>query len=108
MVANVDRTDTLKLDVEDFNRAMGWLIEAELSMPYIFEAGTVTPDSRVMDELAHFIKTKKGAVPEHIVVNFCRQRVASNSIKPIIEGAVQSRLILAVLDDKGRRQFTVP
>src|SRR6266404_5217698 len=39
MVAAVDRSDTLLLTKEDFNRAMGWLLEAEVNMPDIFKAG---------------------------------------------------------------------
>jgi len=39
MVAAVDRSDTLLLTKDDFNRAMGWLLEAEMNMPDIFRLG---------------------------------------------------------------------
>ena len=37
MVACVDRSNDLRLEVEDFNRAMLWLLQAEKQMPLIFQ-----------------------------------------------------------------------
>jgi hypothetical protein len=109
MVASVDRADTLVLDVADFNRAMGWLLEAESYMPLIFQTGSISPDSRVMDEVVHFIKHHKGAVPEHTIVNFLRGRVPSNSILPIMNAMKASKLIVCHdIDSKGVGKFTVP
>lgn len=107
MVASVDRTDSLVLDVADFNRAMGWLLEAERYMPLIFQVGSIAPDSRVMDEVVHFIKQHPGAVPEHVIVNFLRGRVPSNSIKPIMEAMKASKLIVCRdVDKQGVGKFT--
>lgn len=109
MVASVDRTDSLVLDVADFNRAMGWLLEAESYMPLIFQTGSISPDSRVMDEVVHFIKHHKGAVPEYVIVNFMRGRVNSNSIKPMLDAMKASKLIIVqALDKQGNGLFTAP
>jgi len=107
MIASVDRTDSLVLDVADFNRAMGWLLEAERYMPLIFQQGSISPDSRVMDEVVHFIKHHKGSVPEHMIVNFLRGRVPSNSIKPIMDAMKASKMIICHdIDNKGVGRFT--
>jgi len=107
MVASVDRTDSLVLDVADFNRAMGWLLEAERYMPLIFKVGSVAPDSRVMDEVVHFIKQHKGPVPEHQIVNFLRERVPSNSIRPMMDAMKASRVIVCQhVDKQGSGLFT--
>src|SRR6266404_8384872 len=55
MVAAVDRSDTLLLTREDFNRAMGWLLEAEVNMPDIFKAGGGGADEKAMDEIYQFV-----------------------------------------------------
>lgn len=107
MIACVDRSNNLQLDIEDFNRAMGWLLEAEASMPLIFEVGQVAPDSRVMDEAVHFIKQFPGSVPEHKIINFLRSKVSSNLVGPIMNTMIASRMIVARdIDDKGLRKFT--
>jgi hypothetical protein len=109
MIASVDRSDSLVLDVADFNRAMGWLLEAERYMPLIFQVGSVAPDSRVIDEVVHFIKQHKGAVPEHQVINFLRERVGSQLIKPIMDTMVGSKAIICRdVDKTGQRKFTTP
>ena len=44
MVASIDRSNALSLTQDDFNKALGWLIEAELTMPDIFKAGSTSVD----------------------------------------------------------------
>lgn len=109
MISSVDRSNKLLLEVEDFNRAMGWLLEAEAQMHYVFKVGSVAPDSRVMDEVVHFIQHHKGPVSEHLVINFLRERTSSMSVKPMLETMVSSRmLVCAHVDRTGLRQFIVP
>jgi hypothetical protein len=93
MVACVDRTNELMLTVEDFNRAFGWLIEAEETMALIFEVGSVAPDSRVMDEVVHFIKQHRGGVSEHLVINYIRERVPSYAVTNIFKNLLAARMI---------------
>ena len=108
MVASIDRSDSLMLDVTDFNRAMGWLLEAERYMSMVFQVGSVAPDSRVIDEVIHFIKQHKGAVPEHKIINFLRERVSSSAVKPIMDTMVGSKSIVCRdVDNQGLRKFTV-
>jgi hypothetical protein len=109
MVASVDRSNDLVLEVQDFNRAMGWLVQAETYMELIFEVGSVAPDSRIMDEVVHFIKSHKGPVSEHLVINFMRERTSSMTISPMLRAMEGSRMIVARhVDKNGMRQFTVP
>ena len=107
MVASIDRSNELVLDVRDFNKAMNWLIEAEAYMPMIFEVGAVAPDSRVMDEVVHYVKQFPGAVPEHMIVNFLRSKVSSNTIKYVFEAMIASKIIICRdVDARGSRRFT--
>jgi hypothetical protein len=109
MIACIDRSNDLLLEVQDFNRAMAWLLEAESYMSRIFQAGAIAPDSRVMDEVVHFIKQHPGAVPEHMVINFMRGRTSSMVIGPMLKTMEASRMIVAVgVDNRGMRKFTAP
>ena len=109
MIASVDRSNDLVLEVDDFNRAMGWLLEVESKMHYIFQVGSIAPDSRVMDEVVHFVRNRNGPVDEHLVINFIRERSSSMSVRPILETMVSSRmLVTAHVDNRGMRQFTAP
>lgn len=76
MIASVDRGNDLMLTKEDFNRAMGWLLEAEQAMPLIFHSGAGGVDSKAMDEILHYIQSQgdKGANQQR-VVNFARTHV---------------------------------
>lgn len=109
MVSCVDRGVNLVLDVIDFNRAMNWLVEAEVNMPSIFQLGATAPDSRTMDEIVYFIRQHKGGVPEHVVVNFARTKANAFTIKGILDLMQQARQIICKsIDKNGMRIFTAP
>ncbi len=74
MVASIDRGNSLYLEKQDFNRAMGWLLEAEVAMPKIFEGGTGGQDNEAIEEILHFVKTM-GTAKESQIVNFARTRI---------------------------------
>jgi hypothetical protein len=95
MVSAADRGNVLLLTKDDFNRAMGWLLEAESYMPDIFTAGSTGTDARAIDEIYHHIQiTDKGdGVPEHMITNFARTRIPLHSIMRIVEIMVGSGLI---------------
>lgn len=88
MIASIDRSNTLVLTVDDFNRAMGWLLEAEDTMIEIFKAGAISADAQAMDEILHFIRINDTAghgVSEQRIIRFARDRVPIQSILRIIE-----------------------
>jgi Protein of unknown function (DUF3987) len=88
MVAAVDEGNQLLLTKEVFNRAISWLLEAEVQMPEVFKAGGVGADSKAMDEIYHYVLAsdlKRLGVPEHRVVNFARERVPAHSVMRVLE-----------------------
>lgn len=108
MVSAADRGDVLLLTKDDFNRALGWMLEAEALMPDIFTSGSTGTDARAIDEIFHHIKIadKGDGVPEHQIVNFARSRVPMHSILRVIEIMVASGQITAKGIDKfGARWF---
>lgn len=109
MISNVDRDGKMVLDVEDYNRAMTWLVEAENHMGMIFQVGTSSSDSRVMDEVRYFVGQHNGGVSEHLVINFARTKLQSYAIKPVLEQMQASRqIVVKSVDKKGQRIFMVP
>jgi len=88
MIAAVDAGNQLLLTKEVFNRAMGWLLEAEQTIPEIFKAGATGADSKAMDEIYHYVLAsdiKRIGVPEQKVVNFARERVPAHSVLRVLE-----------------------
>lgn len=109
MVAAIDRSDTLLLTRDDFNRAMNWLVGAESFMSDIFRAGAKGGDAAAMDEISHFValEDRGKGVSEHRVVDFARERVPAHSVLRVIEIMERSGLIHAAFLHKatGMRMF---
>lgn len=108
MVANIDRTDSLRLTVQDFNRAMGWLLEAEVFMTEVFESTPGGADSKALDEILHFINRfgAKGA-NEHQINRFAKERMSLHAVLKTIEVLEKTGSIKATGVDKitGMRSF---
>jgi Protein of unknown function (DUF3987) len=87
MVAAIDRSNALILTRDDFNRAMGWLLEAEDSMTEIFKAGATNADAQAMDEILHLIKIndRGHGISEEKIRFFARDKIPLQSIPRIIE-----------------------
>lgn len=109
MVSAIDRSDVLLLTVADFNRALGWLIEAEATMPDIFKAGAGNADARAMDEIYHYVLTlgATGPVHERKIINFAREHIPMHSIERVIGIMEKAGMLHGVALDKktGLRLF---
>lgn len=108
MVSCVDKSNTLLLTKDDFNRAMGWLLTAEADMGEIFKAGVSGADSKAMDEIVHFclVMNKGGTgVPEPLLVQRARRLVPAHSVMRVIEIMERSGMIRATRSVKGIRYF---
>ncbi len=109
MISAVDRSNALVLTRDDFNRAMNWLVEAEIQMPEIFKAGGLGADGAAMDEIIHFIRIQdrgKG-VSETLITRFASERIPIHSVLRVIEIMERSGQIQCVAIDKrtGYRHF---
>lgn len=99
IVAALSRGNTrMEIELEDFQTALDWLVEAEYFMPDIFRAMKSGGDSAVIEETYHFlyqiaVKEKKG-VAEHRVVAFVHERTPSHNVMRILELMVRSKHII--------------
>ena len=112
MVAAVDRSNALILTVDDFNRAMGWLLEAEDTMTEIFKAGATNADAAAMDEILHFvvINDKGHGVGEQKIIRFASDRLPLHSILRVIEIMERSGQIVLLGTDRRTkmRYYSIP
>jgi hypothetical protein len=102
MISSADKGDSLLLTMEDFTRALTWLLEAEILMPEIFKAGGVLADAKAMEEIYHFVLVGGGekGLSEHQVVNFAKERLPIQSCRNAILLMENSGLIKSIGVDK--------
>ena len=110
IISAIDRSNNLILMKDDFDRAMRWLLEAELTMPDIFKAGATNADAQAMEEIMHFItinQHKDYGINEHRITRFAQERIPLQSILRVISILEQSGRISLRGTDKntGLRYF---
>ena len=112
MVSAIDRSNALILTVADFNRAMGWLLEAEATMLEIFKAGATNADGQAMEEIKHLIliNDKGKGVSEGRIIRFAQDRLPLHSVLRVIDIMERSGQIELVGVDRSTKQryFRVP
>lgn len=106
MVSAIDRSEVLLLTREDFNRALSWLVEAEVSMGDIFKAGAGNADAKAIDEIHHYVMLScvgGRKISSTRIVNFATARVPLHSVERVIAVMEKSGLISqAGLDPKNK------
>lgn len=111
MVASISRSNELIIREEDFDSALGWLLEAELEMPEIFKAmrGS-TMDGSAIDETWYYCwslwQKEKGPIPESRIIAFLQQRVPSYSVMKILELLRTSHMLECTGSDKRGMLYT--
>jgi len=113
MVAAVARGNSaMTIELEDFQTALNWLVEAESFMPDIFRAMRAGGDTAVIEDTWHFVwstyaKNKK-KVPEHWLIEFVHQRTPSHNVMKIIELMVRSKLLIETVEATGSSYSPAP
>lgn len=102
MISAIDRSNALILTKDDFNRALGWMIEVESAMPEIFKAGAAGADAAAMDEILHYVKTADTGrgVSDAAITRFAAKLIPLHSVLRVIEIMERSGLIRCISHDK--------
>ena len=100
-VSSVSRESDLVLRQIDFDRALGWLTEAERFMPDIFREMVGRSDAAVVEELHYFVQAAQArnrgkAIHTTLVVDFLRKRVPSEKIEKILWVAKQAGVLALI------------
>jgi len=97
MVASISRSNELVIELEDYQRALDWLLVTEINIVDIFHSMGVSGDSAAIDDCWDFIfrmhTKEKKPISEHRVVNFLRNKVPSHNIMKVIEIMTRSGII---------------
>lgn len=97
MVSSASKRDDRVITLEDYQEALGWLLEAESYMPDIFKSMASGGDGKVMEECWHFLyhiytKSQK-AVPIHHVFQFLQERTPAHNVDKILTVMVASKMV---------------
>lgn len=94
MIACASRTNELLITLKDFERAKGWLLEAETHMPDIFRAMVMKSDADLLQDLHFFawqiFARTKLPIHESRLIMFLQTKVPAERISKIIEIAEAS------------------
>jgi hypothetical protein len=110
MISSVSRSNEMRIEKEDYQSAIGWLLEAEAVMPEIFkDISSGSTDSDAIEETYSFVykqsMTSGGAVPEHSVYFFLQQRVPAHSVSRIIELMTKSNMLVKEYNKIGQASY---
>lgn len=101
MIAAIDRGNALVIEVDDFQTALNWMIEAEKQMPQVLLELVGRADGQVINELYFHLQGLwdsplhgRRPMPRSILVDFLRHRVAAWQVDQIIKTAVDAELII--------------
>ena len=113
MVASVSRANDLRITLDDYNVALGWLLEAETHVPDLFSSHGVAGDTAAIDDTWDFVyraynKDNKKPVAEHRIVNFLRSKVPSHSIMKVLEIMERSGIVRAEITQTGKAYHPAP
>ena len=102
MVACVSRSNELLITIDDYHRALEWMIEAEMYMPDIFKSISVGGDAKAIEDTYYWAckiyARKKEPINESTIIEYLANKVPSHSVERILLLMVKARLFEKVLD----------
>ena len=103
MVACVARSQTLFIELEDYQTALGWLLEAEAYMGDIFMSMNTSGDGELMEDAYIYMMKESsrlgGLLPQRMLFSFLKDRTPAHNISRVAEIMLRSGMIEAVVDD---------
>lgn len=98
MVACIARGSSHIVTVEDYNEALGWLLELEVLLADIFKSMAVGGDSRAIDDCWYFVFTvaakENKPLHEGRIVGFLAERVPAHSVPRILEVMIAAGILI--------------
>ena len=110
LVSSVMRDNTKVVTMEDYRRALDWLVEMESFIPDIFKSMSNGGDSQVMKECWHFayqiyMKNKHQPVQEALIYQFLQNRVPAHSVDRLVDVMQKGGLMKLKMDGKRGRCY---
>lgn len=101
-ISAISRTDRLRIEHTDVERAMEWLINAESLMPDIFREMIGKSDNQIMEELHMYLtkmwvqKGRSVGLTSEVVYEFLAERATADKVKVLFEVAEKTGLICRI------------
>lgn len=112
MIMSAAEGDTYSVSIEQFRRALDFLLETETFMPDIFKSMSVGGDSRAIEAAYYFVyqhyTSKKKPMDEGRLVNFLSERVPIHSVERVLSVMIKGELLQQVIGDAGRAYKPLP
>ncbi len=96
----------VKLSLDDFRRALGWLLENETNMHCIFTASATSVDDKAFDEIEQFVRREGKPVPRYKIERFASRHIPAHTLGRIIDLLTQQRRIVVAGYDAKLKQTT--
>jgi len=98
MVSCINRNTDLTINIENFQQALDWLVDAETSVPDIFKDMASGGDERVMEEVWHFLYQYQARfpgkfAPQALVYRFVAGKVPAYNIENILSMMEKSNML---------------
>jgi hypothetical protein len=97
------------IEIQHYQEALGWLLEAEALMPDIFRAMLKGGDSQALQDCWHFIWKMNGRtgqpVMESVVALFLSERVPAHNVEKLMQLMVRTGHVEHILTPSGHRAF---
>jgi hypothetical protein len=109
MVASASRGSDLTITLEDYQRALGWLSEAERNMPGIFVAMQTGGDAIAMRDTWDFVMRENQRTGDPVrhpaVMTFLAKRINGNDIQRVLAVMVEAEMLVMKMDSKGMKAY---
>ncbi len=98
MCASLSRGGHHIVTVDDYNMALGWLLELETLLPDIFKSMATGGDMRAVDECWFFVlqMTSREGKPLHEgrIVHFLMERLPAHSVSRVLEVMISAGILI--------------
>ncbi len=98
MCASLSRGGDHIVTVDDYNMALGWLLELETLLPDIFKSMATGGDMRAVDECWFFVlqMTSREGKPLHEgrIVHFLMERLPAHSVSRVLEVMISAGILI--------------
>ena len=110
MISAMSRGSEMLIEVQDFERALGWLLEVEMFIPDIFKSMAAGGDSKVIEEAWYFcykifMKEQKPIV-EMRVVQFLQERTPAHNVMRILDVMTRAGILKGTVEPKLGKCYT--
>ena len=110
MVASASESNSLKITIEHFQRALGWMLELETAMEDIFKAMTLGGDVQLMNDVwyhawTEYLKTN-APIPEPKIIEMITSVAGAKGVSQMLDLMKRSEMLKEGHENKVGKVYT--